>query len=150
MLDSMLKFWLIFGGVLVLSELLLPGLVSVFVGLGALTVAGLLHFQLIDGLPAQVITWIVSSTVYIFSLRLIVIRFYPSDREKRSIDEDQVMAGHIATVTEEISKQKPGRIMYGELTWAATLDGDESVTVGEEVELVSRENISWRVRKISK
>ena len=147
MSESMLNFWLYFGIFLVISEFLLPGLVSVFVGLGALTVAALLHYGYIHGLPAQLITWFVSSTIYIFSLRLLVIRFYPSDREIQEIDEDKMMIGQIATVTKEISQDASGSIAYADSTWVAVCD--QPIALGEKVQIVSRDNITITVKPVT-
>lgn len=147
MSDSLLYGWLSFGAFLVFAELLLPGLVSVFLGLGALTVALLMHLNYIDNFPSQLIAWFVSSTVYIFTLRLLVMRYYPSDTEKQSIDEDQAMIGKVVEVIEKISGQGGGRISEGDSTWAAISANKLEIEVGEKVEIVGRENISWVVKK---
>lgn len=149
MFDSMLYFWLSFGAALVFAELLLPGLVSVFVGLGALTVAGLLHFGYIEHLSAQLTTWFVSSTVYIFSLRLLIMRFYPSDRSTQNIDEDEAMMGQVVPVVETISGAGAGRIRFGDSTWKAICKEGETFKAGERVQIVGRENISWVVTKVA-
>lgn len=143
----MSQFWLGLGILLVLAEFILPGLVSVFVGLGALTVVALLHFNYIESIPAQLITWFVSSTVYIFSLRLLVMRFYPSDTEKQNIDEDQLIIGQLVDVTETIPVGGTGRVAYGNTTWPAYSNSDQEVSAGEKVKVISRENITWLVEK---
>lgn len=150
MLDSMLEFWLLFGAVLVFAELVLPGLVSVFVGLGALSVAALLHLNYIESVPAQLAAWFVSSTIYIFTIRILVVRFYPSDTEKQNIDEDQAMVGRTVDVVESISSTRPGRVSFGESTWTAKLNGEEKIGMGEKAVIVGRDNISWIVKKIGK
>lgn len=148
MLDSMLQFWLIFGSILVFGELILPGLVSVFVGLGALSVAVLLYLNWIDSIPAQLAAWFVSSTIYIFTIRILVVRFYPSDTEKQNIDEDQAMMGRTVDVIESISSARPGRVRFGESTWTAILKSEGEIRVGEKAVVVGRDNISWIVKKI--
>jgi membrane protein implicated in regulation of membrane protease activity len=148
MLESMLQFWLLFGAVLVFGELVLPGLVSVFVGLGALSVAALLYLNLIESLPSQLATWFVSSTIYIFTIRILVVRFYPSDTEKQNIDEDQAMMGRTVDVIESISSSHSGRVRFGESTWTATLKGEGEIRVGEKAVIVGRDNILWIVKKM--
>jgi inner membrane protein len=149
MLESPLYFWISFGAVLIIAETLLPGLVSVFIGLGALTVAALLHFHYIDDLSSQLVAWFASSTFYIFSLRLLIIKYYPSDTQKQDIDEDAAMVGLVVEVVEEISKEKTGRIRQGETTWTAITHDDHKINVGEKVRILSRDNISWVVEKVS-
>lgn len=148
MLESMLQFWLLFGAILVFGEFVLPGLVSVFVGLGALSVAALLYLNLIESLPSQLATWFLSSTIYIFTIRILVVRLYPSDTEKQNIDEDQAMLGQAVDVIESISSARPGRIRFGESTWAAVLKGEGEIKASEKAVIVGRDNISWIVKKI--
>ena len=150
MIESMLYFWLTFGAILVFAEIILPGLVSVFVGLGALTVAGLLHFQVIDSILVQLTTWFISSTIYIFSLRLLVMKYYPSDRKKHDINEDYAVIGTQARVVEKITGSENGRIEFGESTWIAIGEEDQEIPVGDTVEIVGRNNISWVVKTIHK
>ncbi|MCB0350381.1 MAG: NfeD family protein [Bdellovibrionales bacterium] len=145
--ESSLNFWFLFGAFLMIAEFILPGLVSIFVGLGALTVAGFIYFQIIESISGQLIVWFISSTVYIFTLRLLVMRYYPSDTETQNIDEEAQMMNKIVEVIEPISVSKNGRIRYGESTWVAIYKGEGEIQAGEKVKVVGRENISWIVEK---
>jgi hypothetical protein len=149
MFDSMFNFWLIFGVILIFAEILLPGLVSVFVGLGAITVSALLHYGYIDNLPSQLTTWFVSSTLYIFTLRLLVMRYYPSDSVTQDIDEDHAVIGQMVEVIDPISRQSSGRIRFGDSTWVAVSVDDEEIGLGEKVRVVGRKDISWIVKRVS-
>lgn len=148
--DTPLKIWLLVGVLLVFSELIVPGLVTVFLGLAALTVAGLLHLHYIESLAAQLSSWFIISTVYIFSLRILVMRFYPTDTEKQNIDEDKMMIGRQVDVIETISAGSPGRVRFGESTWTAVFSGEGEIFPGEKVLIVSRDNISWVVQRVTK
>lgn len=141
----MFQFWLGFGLLLILAEMLLPGLVAVFVGMGALTVAALMHFHIVNGLIAQLLVWFFSSTVYIFTLRLLVMKYYPTDIEKQNVDEDQMIVGRIALVTETIPEGGLGRISCGETTWKARSETDEAIPEGRKVKIKRRENITYFV-----
>ncbi len=145
--DSALNIWILAGVILVFSELLVPGLVTVFLGLGALTVAALLHFAVIESLAAQLSAWFIISTIYIFTLRILVMRYYPMDTEKRNIDEDKMMIGKIVEVIETIPAAGSGRVQFGESTWTAVDIDGEQVFAGEKVRIVARDNISWIVEK---
>ena len=87
---------------LVIAEALLPGLVSIFVGLGAATVGLLLYENMISYPAEQLLAFFISTTVYLFTLRLLVMRFYPSDIEKTNIDEVADVVGHEVEVIEDI------------------------------------------------
>ena len=141
-------FWLIFGAVLMLSEFLLPGLIAVFVGMGALTVAAAIYLGHVDSIVQQILVWFVSSLIYVFTLRLLVVRFYPSDTVKQSFDEDIDLMGSIVEVTQPISAQETGRIKHGDSTWEAKSRKGETIQAGEKVKLLERTNITWTVEKI--
>ncbi len=143
------SFWWIFGISLVALEFVLPGLVSVFVGLGALTVAGMMHFRVVNQLPEQFIVFIASSSLYIFSLRLLVMRWYPSDTERKNIEADDDLIGSLMTVVEEIPAGGVGRVTHADTTWKAMSREGRAVAVGEDVEIVGRENITWIVKPSS-
>lgn len=148
MVESYFTGWLVFGLVLVVSEFLLPGLVAVFVGMGALTVALLLHFQMIESLPSQLVTFFVSSTIYIFTLRLLVVRLYPSDREKQNIDEVLDVVGKVVVVSTKIPPGSEGRVSTGESTWKARGKNGDVFEEGCKVKVVGRDNITWLVEKV--
>lgn len=149
MFENAEYFWLILGVFLILSEIILPGLVSAFIGLGALSVAAALHYGSIQGITEQLITWFASSTVYIFTLRLLVMRFYPTDRVKQNIDENQAMMGEIVEVVSEIPAHGVGRVLYGESTWNAISRGSEVFEMGSKVKIIGRDNISLVVSRIN-
>jgi inner membrane protein len=137
------------GIALVLAEFALPGLVAVFVGMGAMTVALLLQYGIIEGAAMQFIALCVSSIVYIFSLRILVIRFYPSDRMKHNVDEDVDVVGGLAKVVEALPADGVGRVEHGESTWQARAKDGSAIAVGVDVQIVGRDNITWIVERVS-
>jgi membrane protein implicated in regulation of membrane protease activity len=145
---SAFSIWLGLGAVFVLAEFLLPGLVSVFMGLGALTVALALHMGWIDNVPYQLITFFVSSLVYVFTIRVWVVRFFPQDTTYQNIDEDKGSLGSVVEVVETIPMKGEGRISHRETTWAACSNHAREITAGTKVEIVRRENITYWVEPI--
>ncbi|OGQ77315.1 MAG: hypothetical protein A2289_00135 [Deltaproteobacteria bacterium RIFOXYA12_FULL_58_15] len=144
------NFWWVLGITLIVLEFFLPGLVSVFIGLGAVTVALLLHFQVVDGLIAQFMTWIAASLVYIFSLRLLVMRWYPSNTERKDVEADDDLIGKRTRVVEEIPEGGGvGRVAHTDTTWKAVSRDGKGIPVGAEVTIVGRDNITWIVELIS-
>jgi len=140
-------FWWIFGIILTLAEFLLPGLVVVFLGFGAFVVATLLHFGIIYGLFQEIITWFISSLIFLFTLRFAVIMYYPSDTRVDQIDEDDAVIGEITTLLEDISKDKKGRIKHSESTWSVISENGEEIKAGSKVEIIGRDNLTWIVKK---
>jgi membrane protein implicated in regulation of membrane protease activity len=140
--------WWVFGVILILLEFILPGLVVVFLGLAALTVGVLEYFDLLTNLSYQILAWFIISIVYCLGLRMIVIKFYPSDTKKQNVDEDVDVIGMKAVVCKDIGKDLVGRIRHGETTWPAESENDEMISSGEEVIIVGRDNLTWIVKKI--
>lgn len=142
-------WWLVFGSILMLLELLLPGLVVVFVGLGAITVSVALKLGYVDQLTSQITLWFISSLVYVFTLRMAVLRFYPTDVEKTVIDDDQEAIGVLCKVERAFGPGQSGRVYYSESTWGARLASDDqcSVEKGDTVRIIGRDNITWIVTK---
>ena len=132
----MLECWIGFGSLLVSAGFLLPGLVAVFVGMGALTVAGLMYFEVLETTGSQIMVWFASSTVYLFSLRLLVMKLYPGDTEKQNVDEDAEMVGKVVLVTAPITETEPGRVAYSDSTWQARSKSGEPIEPGEKVGII--------------
>lgn len=145
--DLNFNLWLGFGLFCIVSELLLPGLVMVFLGLGSLTVALGIHLGYLDSLSHQFITFFVGSIVYLIPLRFLVLRFVPTNTRKENIDEDSQAMGTEVEVIEDILAGKLGRIKYSESTWQAKTEYGETILKGEKARITGRDNITWIVHK---
>ncbi len=145
----MFEFWLGFGIVLVLAEAILPGLVSIFVGMGALTVAALMYYHYLDSVASQFLAWFISSIVYIFSLRMLAMKYYPTDTVVQKTDDDIAVIGRLVEVIETIPSGGTGRIAHGDSTWNAISRDSQSIQSGEEVRVIGRDNITWLVERPS-
>ena len=142
------SLWLSSGIFLIAVEFLVPGLVMVFVGLGALTVALGMHFGHVDGVLEQFITFFVGSIIYLLTLRFLVLRFVPSASRKENIDEDEEVMGSIVEIVADINSGEFGRIEHSGSTWQACAEGDQTILKGEQVKIIGRDNITWIVQKI--
>jgi len=146
--DLAFSLWLSSGIFLIAVEFLVPGLVMVFVGLGALTVALGMHFGHVDGVLEQFITFFVGSIIYLLTLRFLVLRFVPSATRKENIDEDEEVMGSIVEIVADINSGEFGRIEHSGSTWQACAEGDQTILKGEQVKIIGRDNITWIVQKI--
>ena len=142
------SLWLSSGIFLIAVEFLVPGLVMVFVGLGALTVALGMHFGHVDGVLEQFITFFVGSIIYLLTLRFLVLRFVPSASRKENIDEDEEVMGSIVELVVDINPGEFGRVEHSGSTWQACAEGDQTILKGEQVKIIGRDNITWIVQKI--
>ena len=142
------SLWLSSGIFLIAVEFLVPGLVMVFVGLGALTVALGMHFGHVDGVLEQFITFFVGSIIYLLTLRFLVLRFVPSASRKENIDEDEEVMGSIVELVVDINPGEFGRVEHSGSTWQARAEGNQTILKGEQVKIIGRDNITWIVQKI--
>ena len=142
------SLWLGSGIFLMAVEFLVPGLVMVFVGLGALTVALGMHLGYIDEIVQQFITFFISSIIYLLTLRFLVLRFVPSVTRKENIDEDEEVMGSIVEIVADINSGEFGRVEHSGSTWQARAEGDQTILKGEQVKIIGRDNITWIVQKI--
>ncbi len=142
------SLWLGSGIFLMAIEFLVPGLVLVFVGLGALTVALGMHLGYIDEIVQQFITFFISSIIYLLTLRFLVLRFVPSVTRKENIDEDEEVIGSIVELVADINSGEFGRVEHSGSSWQARAEGDQAILKGEQVKIIGRDNITWIVQKI--
>ena len=142
------SLWLSSGIFFTAIEFLVPGLVMVFVGLGALTVALGMHRGYIDGVLQQFITFFISSIIYLLTLRFLVLRFVPTVTRKENIDEDEEVMGSIVEIVADINSGEFGRVEHSGSSWQARAEGDQTILKGEQVKIIGRDNITWIVQKI--
>ena len=145
--DFALNLWLGSGIFLMATELLLPGLVMVFVGMGALTVAISMYFGYVDGYVHQLMIFFISSSIYLSTLRFLVLRFVPTDTRKENIDEDAEVIGSMVEVVADIKSGEFGRVNQSGSTWQARAEGHQTILKGEQVKIIGRDNITWIVKK---
>lgn len=142
--DGFTIAWLVLGVVLILAELLLPGLVVVFLGVAALLVGGLAAFGLITGWTTAVAAWSVSSLALVLGLRSGAQRLLPGEADRTSTNEDVDAFGEVVEVVEDVGPFESGRIRLRDVTWAAqTIEG--RIPKGARARIVARDNLIWIV-----
>ena len=142
------SLWVSSGIFFTAIEFLVPGLVMVFVGLGALTVALGMYLGYIDEIVQQFITFFISSIIYLLTLRFLVLRFVPSVTRKENIDEDEEVMGSIVEIVADINSGEFGRVEHSGSSWQARAEGDQTILNGQQVKIIGRDNITWIVQKI--
>lgn len=140
----MLTTWIVAGAVLIVLELIVPGMVLVFLGAGALLVALLVWLGLVQTWVASITTWFIASLVLLLVLRGFFQRFISGDAETQSTDEDFDTYGKVVDVVEAIGPDKEGRIRYRGTTWQAACY-DNTLEAGTKAKIVCRENLIWIV-----
>lgn len=140
----MYLYWFIFGVVLMLAETVIPGMVLVFLGLGATFVAGICWLGWVDDWLTAGTSWFISSLVFIVVLRGFFQKFFEGESNVQETDEDVDALGVLVEVVERITPEKPGRISFRNTTWEASC-ADATLEAGAQAKILYRDNLKWVV-----
>ncbi len=139
--------WFIVGMVLLVAELLAPAHVIIFFGLGAWVVALICLLKPIS-LNTQLIIFILVSPIILLTLRNYFKSLFSghiSAVQNPNKDMDDFI-GKRAIVKESIVPHKGGKVEFNGTLWSA--DAGEEIGVGENVIVLSKDNLLLKVRKI--
>ncbi|UTC68116.1 MULTISPECIES: NfeD family protein [unclassified Treponema] len=143
------SIWLLAGVLCIGLELIIPGLVIIFFGFGAVFTSALTLIPFInEALWLQIIIFIICSVLSLVFLRKKFTPifkgtvFYPDKKSDKYIEE-------LADVVETVFHNKEGRIKYKGTTWSArSLSGE--IPQGEVVRVLRREGLTYIVEKVEK
>jgi len=139
--------WFVLGLILIMLEFGIPGLVTIFFGLGAWVVA-LLCLLFNIPLNLQIIVFIIASIIPLVLLR----KWFKTLLEGRTnvgpvdIEELEEFLGKKAVVVQKITPETKGRVEFRGSTWKA--EAYETIPVGTSVEIVDKNNITLVVKKL--
>jgi membrane protein implicated in regulation of membrane protease activity len=149
-IDTLIWLWVIGGGVLMASELVVPGMITFFLGLSAFVVALGYKLGFLERVLPGFTTWFIVSLFCVFFLREFAKKLLPGDSKYKSIDEDYDAFGKIVDVIEDISvKHTEGRIRFRGTTWKATTSA-KLIPAGKKAKIVARDNLVWIVEPFDK
>ena len=139
--------WTLVGLALMFLELMLPGLIVFFFGLGALIVAGICFFAEIS-LNWQLGIFIVSSLALLIVLRGLLKKIFMGHSSSAAGTEGNLseFIGERAIVKQKITAQRPGKVEFHGSDWAATADG--TIEEGASVEITGQDNITLKVKSL--
>ena len=141
--------WLVAGLVLCGSELVVPGLITIFLGLGALGVALLRWLGLVESLPLSFLIWVVSSAGLILAMRKTAASWISKpETSTADIDERSAEFGQEVEVLSDVNENNAeGRIRFQGTSWPATTT-EGTLKKGDTARIVYRENVSYVVEPI--
>jgi len=133
--------WLIMGVICFVLEMMLPGFIMFFFGVGAWTTALVCWLNPVS-LNYQLAIFLVSSLASLFLLRKFIQKIFVG---KEIGGEESVSAsiGDSAKVVEDIIPPADGKIEYSGTHWRAT--ADEMVLKGSLVTIISQNGLSMKV-----
>ncbi len=146
--ETITWIWFIAGILLMLSELLIPGLVVVFLGLAAVLISIARWFGWIDNLLDSFTYWFVLTIAIILALRGFFARFASGEVSKKISNEDEEAMGRLVKVITEIgSNHEDGRIQFRGTSWKAKSVYGRAFP-GQVVKIIDRENLVWIVEPV--
>jgi membrane protein implicated in regulation of membrane protease activity len=126
--------WFVVGIVLAFVELMAPGIIIIFFGVGCWVVAGVLAIYPIT-LSQQVLLFIAASILSIVFLRRWFMKIFKGlSSDKSEADYNDFPKGEKVEVVQSISPHSTGRVKFRGTLWDAA--SDEEIDEGETVELV--------------
>ncbi|MGE4559369.1 MAG: NfeD family protein [Desulfobulbus sp.] len=142
---SPVLLWFLAGVFFFVMELLLPGLIVFFFGLGAWC-AALVLYLLPMSLSSQLLVFIASSLIFLVLLRSTLKKvFLGRTLEKDAMDSSLPLTG-TGEVIEDILPPAVGKIKYGGSFWQAS--ADRPLTKGTVVRILSKKNLIIEVGPI--
>lgn len=135
--------WLIAGLTLSVAELVIPGLVVIFLGVSAILVAGLRWAFGLENLMISFTLWAALSGGLVYVMRGVANKLITSERQPTQFIEDEASLGAIVDVVQSCSDDSnEGRIRYQGTTWSATcLNG--TIPKGHKAKIIARDNLTW-------
>lgn len=145
-METLPLVWIIIGAILLVIEFAVPGAVFGFIGAAAVITGGLIHYGHIDGFVDIMMTFFITSLVFILVLRSALLKLFPDNSVVHNTDELQDALGRIVEVTEDITPYKRGRIKYLETSWEA--QADTEFVAGDQVIIAGQDGNCWIVKSI--
>ena len=142
-----MEIWALIGVVLIVAEFALPGLILVFLGLAALTVALLMAAGEFPSLAGQLTAFGIASVAYLLGLRSLFKRWLTGRREETG-DGSGVVARLEGQRVEVIADFAGGRgtVMLNGVKWDA--ESDDGLTAGEPAIVHGKEGIRLLVHRV--
>ena len=137
--------WLFCGVVLFVLEFVVPGVILVFFGVGAVITAVLVWLGVITSLSAQLLTFCVISLLTLVTLRQYFSRALRGKvRQAGEFDDNQEFIGARVRVCRAIEPGSvDGRVFFEGAEWKAV--SDAPIAEGKMAQVVRKENITLHV-----
>ena len=137
--------WFIAGLVMILLEFVAPGVIIVFFGIGAWIVAMGMWIGLIDSVPAQCMTFVISSLVLLFALRRYVTSWFVGGSSNAGADIEDEFVGKTVRVVRAIGGgEDTGKVELKGAEWNARCS--EELLPGRFATVVKRDGLELTVK----
>lgn len=136
--------WFLIGLLFLLLELIVPGLIVFFFGLGA-WVTSLCFVLFKPGLNVQLAIFIVSSLLGLFLLRkFLKHKFFKANSAEADALEDEFI-GKTAIADSDMVKNMPGKLNFKGTRW--TVIPDCEIKAADRVKIINKESLTLFITK---
>jgi membrane protein implicated in regulation of membrane protease activity len=139
--------WFILGLIFFLLELVLPGFVIFFFGVGA-WITALLCLLAQPGTNLQIIIFAVTSVLSLIALRKIIQRKFFYSKVDHSSEVEDEFTGKEAVAAVNFGSDKKGKVEFKGTTWAAESESD--IKKGQTVIILEKESFKLIVEPKNK
>ncbi len=138
--------WFLIGVILLVMELMVPGLIIFFFGLGACFTAAICYFYPTITLNMQIILFLIASIVFLVCLRWWLRKIFSGlTATKKELGEHRSeFIGEKATVIEAIAPGRRGKVEFHGTDWQA--EAERTIEPGTVVEIIGQDNIVLKVQ----
>jgi membrane protein implicated in regulation of membrane protease activity len=145
MLFQPYMIWFMVGLVLILSEFALPGIILIFIGLGAWLAAFTAWMEWTPTLASQMTVFTVGSLVFLLGLRRFFTEWFMGlSKNGDARDAEEEFAGKEVKVVSAIASGRDGKVEFKGASWNAR--SDDSLEPGSIAIIVSRDGLTLTVR----
>lgn len=138
--------WFILGIAFFVVEMIMPGFVIFFFGIGAWATALILFFTPIS-LNVQLVIFLLTSLLSLFLLRKYIQKTFLGSKKENEVDQILASDGENAVVTDAIKPPGQGKVKYSGTSWQAV--ADQEIEVGTIVTILSQDGLVMKVQKVS-
>jgi inner membrane protein len=142
--------WFLVGLVLILSELMLPGFVIVFFGIGAWVTAALVATGILPGFNTQLIVFLIASILSLVLFRKKGKKYFDGDVSqamKPGAAFDDIRGQRAVVITPIVPNMPGGQVEFHGTPWSA--EADTPVAKGQPVEIIEQKSLVLRVKPIA-
>jgi membrane protein implicated in regulation of membrane protease activity len=144
--NSVQYLWISFGIVLMILELVIPGLFVIFLGMGAIF-TGCVLFFVPYGFKFQIFVWLVSSILIILTGGKFLQNLFPSDKVKGDPPTENFVGKIVKVISDVNPQNNQGRIQFQGTDWSAKSIG-EVIPKGSYARIYERENMTYIVTAV--
>jgi len=136
-------FWFILGLILLLMELILPGFVIFFFGVGAWITALVCLFSN-PGINLQALIFAVSSVLVLLIFRKMIQNKFIYNKDDRSGEVEDEFTGKEAVAVSDFGAEITGKVEFKGTSWKA--ESKSEIVAGQKVIILEKENFKLIVK----